>query len=247
MDQMIYKQKVGYSISTPPLQINRRMKTNKKISKRRSLKNLHGALKGLLKESGKKSESKIRKHSDCNPVHRVYPPNIEKRKTKKDDGISRPIAERNGHVYIMSKENHIIPKLTDDEVMERHKLADENMRKVWSNIISKYESIEEQGDLVDLKTGEIVEDNGHIKTLTANNSTKDKRTKYTSVLRDIIDISDEEDGNKNDEYTLWANDSEASDSEVDADNDTEEEKDEKLIDADFKKYEAKLSKRILRD
>ncbi|CAI4318259.1 CFF_collapsed_G0007390.mRNA.1.CDS.1 [Saccharomyces cerevisiae] len=94
----------------------------------------------------------------------------------------------------MSKENHIIPKLTDDEVMERHKLADENMRKVWSNIISKYESIEEQGDLVDLKTGEIVEDNGHIKTLTANNSTKDKRTKYTSVLRDIIDISDEEDG-----------------------------------------------------
>ncbi|EGA83645.1 Scm3p [Saccharomyces cerevisiae x Saccharomyces kudriavzevii VIN7] len=147
----------------------------------------------------------------------------------------------------MSKENHIIPKLTDDEVMERHKLADENMRKVWSNIISKYESIEEQGDLVDLKTGEIVEDNGHIKTLTANKSTKDKRTKYTSVLRDIIDISDEEDGNKNDEYTLWANDSEASDSEVDADNDTEEEKDEKLIDADFKKYEAKLSKRILRD
>nr|2L5A_A Chain A, Histone H3-like centromeric protein CSE4, Protein SCM3, Histone H4 [Saccharomyces cerevisiae] len=80
--------------------------------------------------------------------------------------------------------------------MERHKLADENMRKVWSNIISKYESIEEQGDLVDLKTGEIVEDNGHIKTLTANNSTKDKRTKYTSVLRDIIDISDEEDGDK---------------------------------------------------
>ena len=67
------------------------------------------------------------------------------------------------------------------------------------------------------------------------------------MLRDIIDISDEEDGNKNDEYTLWANDSEASDSEVDADNDTEEEKDEKLIDADFKKYEAKLSKRILRD
>lgn len=171
---------------------------------------------------------------------------ISKTEDKKDDGISRPIAERNGHVYIMSKENHIIPKLTDDEVMERHKLADENMRKVWSNIISKYESIEEQGDLVDLKTGEIVEDNGHIKTLTANKSTKDKRTKYTSVLRDIIDISDEEDGNKNDEYTLWANDSEASDSEVDADNDTEEEKDEKLIDADFKKYEAKLEKDITR-
>lgn len=223
------------------------MKTSKKISKKRSLKNLHGALKGLLKESNKKGEVKIRKRRDCNPVPQVCTPMIEKLKTKKSDENSRPIAERNGHVYILSKENHIIPKLTDDEVMERHKRADENMKKVWSNIISKYESIEDQGDLVDLKTGEIVEDNGHIKTLTANNTTKDKRTKYTSVLRDIIDISDEEDGDKNDKCTLWANDNEASDSDVDAEYENEDEKDENVIDIDFKKYEAKLSKGTLRD
>ena len=88
----------------------------------------------------------------------------------------------------MSKENQVIPKLTDDEVMERHKRADENMKKVWSNIISKYESIEDQGDVVDLKTGEIVEDNGHIKKLTASNITKDNKTRYTSVLLSLIHI-----------------------------------------------------------
>ncbi|CAI4037767.1 hypothetical protein SMKI_04G1000 [Saccharomyces mikatae IFO 1815] len=222
------------------------MKTSKKVSKKRNLKNLHGALKGLLKESGKKKETKIRKRQDYTSIPQVYTPIIKKSKKKNSNEKSRSIAERGGHVYIMSKENQVIPKLTDDEVMERHKRADENMKKVWSNIISKYESIEDQGDVVDLKTGEIVEDNGHIKKLTASNITKDNKTRYTSVLRDIIDISDEEEGDKNSEYTIWADDSEESNSEVNVDNDSEDEEDEKVIDADLKKYEAKLSKRILR-
>ncbi|CAI4057353.1 Scm3p SKDI_04G1050 [Saccharomyces kudriavzevii IFO 1802] len=224
------------------------MKTSKKVSKRRNLKSLHGALKGLLKESSKKSEAKIRKQCGYGPVSELHTPAPEKHKgSRKSNEIVRPVAERNGHVYIMSKENQVIPKLTDDEVMERHKRADENMKEVWSNIISKYESIEDQGDLVDLKTGEIIEDNGHIKKLTVNSTTKDKRTRYTSVLRDIIDISDEEDEGREDDYTIWADDRKESDSDADAEDGNEDEEDEKGIDADFKQYEAKLSKRILRD
>lgn len=228
------------------------MKTNKKVSKKRTLKNLHGALKGLLKESSKKSEAKIRKHHDHGSLPQVHAPIIEKgAKRRRHSGEVRPIAERNGHVYIMSKENQVIPKLSDDEVMQRHIRADENMKEVWSNIISKYESLEDQGDLVDLNTGEIVEDNGHIKQLTTNDATKDKKTRYTSVLRDIIDISDEDDGDKDDEHTIWANNSESSDSDADAGNGHEEEEEEEEegpeADAEFKNYETKLSRRIRRD
>nr|2YFV_C Chain C, SCM3 [Kluyveromyces lactis NRRL Y-1140] len=63
---------------------------------------------------------------------------------------------RDGVVYIMSKENRLIPKLSDEEVMERHKKADENMKRVWSQIIQKYESIDNQGDVIDLQTGEVI-------------------------------------------------------------------------------------------
>ncbi|CAI1894210.1 hypothetical protein SEUBUCD646_0D01080 [Saccharomyces eubayanus] len=230
------------------------MKTSKKVSKKRTLKNLHGALKGLLKESSKKNEAKIRKRSDYGSVPQVHAPIIERGAKKRMHNKNlRPIAEKNGHIYIMSKENQVIPKLSDDEVMQRHKRADENMKEVWSNIINKYESLEDQGDLVDLKTGEIVEDNGHIKQLTTNDTTKDKKTRYTSVLRDIIDISDEDDGDKDGEYTIWADNSESSDFDTDVDVDAgngqeeEEEEEEPETDADFKGYEAKLSRKIPRD
>ncbi|EJS44419.1 scm3p [Saccharomyces arboricola H-6] len=226
------------------------MKTSKKISKKKSLKNLHGALKKLLNESSKKNETGIRKQNDYSsvPKTKMHTPTMVKNKTKKRKNI-RPIAERNGHIYILSKENQVIPKLTDDEVMERHKQADETMKEVWSNIISKYESLEDQGDLVDLKTGEIIEDNGHIKKLTANSTTNDKKTRYTSVLRDIIDISDYEDGSKDDEYTIWANASEASESGTDAESVHEDEEDEEELktNAYLKDYETKLSKKIVRD
>lgn len=105
----------------------------------------------------------------------------------------------NGITYIMSKENQPIPKLSDTEVMERHRRADENMKSTWMNIIKKYEEVEHQGDVIDLATEEIVEDNGHIRNMSAAakgsaDLPKDTKTTYSSVLSDILDI-EEENGN----------------------------------------------------
>ncbi|CCK69502.1 Scm3p KNAG_0C03980 [Huiozyma naganishii CBS 8797] len=65
----------------------------------------------------------------------------------------------------MSKDKMLIPQLTDEEALERHKRADETMKQVWSNIIDKYENVHTQGDVIDLHSGRIVEDNGHIRGL----------------------------------------------------------------------------------
>ncbi|AET41359.1 Scm3p Ecym_8063 [Eremothecium cymbalariae DBVPG len=117
---------------------------------------------------------------------------------KKEEAIgeSTPVMEKNGIVYIMSKENQLIPKLSDEEVMERHRRADENMKQAWADIIEKYESVEDQGDVVDLQTGEIVEDNGHIRSIQSFGSVRDTKdvaadVKYKSVLTDILDIEDD--------------------------------------------------------
>lgn len=48
--------------------------------------------------------------------------------------------------------------------MDRHKRADENMKRAWLQLIQKYEALEDQGDVLDLNTGEIVEDNGHVRS-----------------------------------------------------------------------------------
>lgn len=94
--------------------------------------------------------------------------------------------EPNEVIYIKSKENTLIPKLTDDQVLEKHKKADENMKNVWLNIINKYENIDDQGDVIDLRTGEIVEDNGHIRNLNEK-ETGNSELKYKSIMKEIID------------------------------------------------------------
>ncbi|CAG98020.1 Scm3p [Kluyveromyces lactis] len=113
---------------------------------------------------------------------------------KKEENLKQ--ITRDGVVYIMSKENRLIPKLSDEEVMERHKKADENMKRVWSQIIQKYESIDNQGDVIDLQTGEVIEDNGHLRNLSNEKSVLHSSlpdggsVSYKSVLNDIMDIKD---------------------------------------------------------
>ena len=146
-------------------------KKSSRLSKHnnKSLKSLHGALRSLL------NKTKDVHNQDTNKS----PLNIPKRKSK--------IRSDNNIIYIRSKENALIPKLTDDEVMQRHKLADESMKNVWANIIAKYESIDDStGDMVDLTTGDIIEDNGHLRGLTESTSTSPYDTKYKSTLLDII-------------------------------------------------------------
>ncbi|QEU59017.1 Scm3 [Kluyveromyces lactis] len=134
--------------------------------KKANLRRLTGALKDLLGEEKPKKEE--------NPKQ----------------------ITRDGVVYIMSKENRLIPKLSDEEVMERHKKADENMKRVWSQIIQKYESIDNQGDIIDLQTGEVIEDNGHLRNLSNEKSVlhsslpDGSSVSYKSVLNDIMDIKD---------------------------------------------------------
>ncbi|CDO95569.1 unnamed protein product [Kluyveromyces dobzhanskii CBS 2104] len=140
------------------------MKRTKSTKKRANIRRLTGVLKDLLAEEKPKKE----KNSDE--------------------------TTSNGAVYILSKENQLIPKLSDEDVMERHKKADENMKEVWSQIIQKYENIEDQGDVVDLQTGEIIEDNGHLRSLGSEASTLNTSVPnsgsviYKSVLNDIFDI-----------------------------------------------------------
>ncbi|KAL6940457.1 hypothetical protein ACO0QE_004358 [Hanseniaspora vineae] len=104
---------------------------------------------------------------------------------------------KHGVLYTMSKENKLIPKFTDDEIMEKHKQADTNMKEAWMNIIDKYSINEEEedyngikSDVIDIRTGQIVEDNGHLRSLYKKNKTNgyldDKNTirndKYVSKL-----------------------------------------------------------------
>ncbi|AGO11856.1 AaceriADR088Cp [[Ashbya] aceris (nom. inval.)] len=94
-------------------------------------------------------------------------------------------------VYVMSRENEPIPRLSDAEVMERHRRADENMKQAWTRIIEKYSALDDQGDVVDLHTGEIVEDNGHIRGLSAGARAE---VRYESALRDLVDVDEDRGG-----------------------------------------------------
>lgn len=161
-----------------------------KITKRRktSLRRLTGALKELLDAD---------KNDD---------------KAPSENGESLPQSE-NGLVYIMSKEHMLIPKLSDEEVLERHKRADENMKQVWTRIIEKYENLKDQGDIVDLQTGEIIEDNGHLRNLDTGSSRKpdpelNGTIQYQSILNDIIDIKDYD-------KSVWEEEEQSSGSESD--------------------------------
>ncbi|CCD22372.1 Scm3p NDAI_0A02140 [Naumovozyma dairenensis CBS 421] len=198
--------------------------SKKKKSKKLALKSLHGALRGLLNESPTtlNNPKTLLKSSETNDkstakLKETKPKHVKSKKKSKgqyvrkiggregenevspyynafDEDNNENVTEKNGIIYIKSRENILIPKLTDDEVMERHKKADETMKEVWTNIINKYESVETQGDLIDLKTGEIIEDNGHIRGLQHGHA--DTTTRYQSTHF-------HEERNVNDEYSIW--------------------------------------------
>lgn len=153
--------------------------TKKFHKKKAALQSLKGALKSLLKDE-KELENEA---STLIPKKRGRPRESNKIKSKpKTNDSDKIVDRRNGIRYIMSKEKMIIPKLTDEEVMERHKKADETMKKVWLNLINKYENVKDQGDLINLQTGEIIEDHGHIRNI----NSIDYTTSYNTNLEDIM-------------------------------------------------------------
>lgn len=159
----------------------KRMTKVSKIRKRKSsLRRLTGALKDLLDEKiFQGGNDTLAQGTELEPSAVVQREN--------EDGIK----------YIFSKENQMIPKLSDEEVLERHKRADENMKQVWNQIIKKYENMQDQGDVLDLRTGEILEDNGHLRSMKYElsddtTSMHDEAIRYRSVLKDIIEIKDYE-------------------------------------------------------
>ncbi|KAK5961155.1 Scm3p PWA37_001685 [Arxiozyma heterogenica] len=190
---------------------------NKNQNKKKVLltkKSLHGAIKGLLNDI--KRDTTVRKstsHDLLNPTSfknkkrsHVTSNNsttttsttisngdkIIKRKTKINDSQLEYL-EKNGIIYIKSKENRFIPKLTDDELMVRHKKADETMRDVWNKIIEKYENVVDQGDVLNLQTGEIIEDHGHLKGDNTRLPLVDRiTTSYKTSIMDILYKEEEE-------------------------------------------------------
>lgn len=192
------------------------MNIRKKSSRGSKIKKLHGALKGLLMDKSLAGD----KYDDANNSLPEILPAVTHSEKKEHSSTAQTetvqmqnavtVNENTGIMYIMSRENHLIPKLTDDQIMERHKQADENMKQVWTSIISKYESIEDQGDILDLQTGEVIEDNGHIRGLSHGVKSHDSNTRYTSTLKDILQIDDEQ---KDDEYSIWEDEEEDSDGE----------------------------------
>ncbi|CUS23090.1 LAQU0S08e01904g1_1 [Lachancea quebecensis] len=172
---------------------------NKKRDKKKVLKNLKGALKGLLaaenastsvQPSAKATSSTTQSTNE--ELKQATPPRALLSHAKPRE-TAQPLKIGNSEsssldkiVYIMSKESHLIPKLTDEQVMSRHKQADENMKRVWAHLIEKYGSLEDQGDVLNLATGEIIEDNGHVRGLSAQ--VADNNERYVSVLSDLLDI-----------------------------------------------------------
>ncbi|QLQ79138.1 hypothetical protein HG537_0B04860 [Torulaspora globosa] len=166
------------------------MRTKRKPSKKAALRKLHETLKSLLDKPTKE----INDVKCTNSIPEILP-------TPRSNSIKRVRKRKDSSSFVLSKEDQLIPRLSDNEIMERHKLADENMRQVWTNIIRKYESIEDQGDLLDLHTGEVIEDNGHIRGLSNDNITGE--TRYQSVLKDVIEFKEEQDSDK---FALWGDD-----------------------------------------
>ncbi|XBW37444.1 hypothetical protein QEN19_003025 [Hanseniaspora menglaensis] len=73
---------------------------------------------------------------------------------------------------------------TEKELTDKHKRADSNLINSWNSIIAKYEKmgdIDNGSDIIDLTTGKIIEDNGHIQSLAQQDTLKatDVRNKLT--------------------------------------------------------------------
>ncbi|QLL31625.1 hypothetical protein HG536_0B04890 [Torulaspora globosa] len=207
------------------------MRTKRKPTKKAALRKLHETLRSLLDKPVR--EINDEKHTSGIPEILPTPKSSSAKRVKKYSLSATK--GKDDSAFVLSKEDQLIPKLSDNEIMERHKLADENMRRVWTNIIRKYESIEDQGDVLDLYTGELVEDNGHIRGLSNDNSAGE--TRYQSVLKDIIELKKDRD---NDKFALWGDDDvedpEDGDYEIENDQDDgrEEETDDDTDYADYK-------------
>lgn len=156
-------------------------------------KSLHGAIRGLLNDVKREkslrptsaSTSLLPKHKK--PLNPAIENKSPKRRTRRKIDPAVEYTEKNGIIYIKSKENKMIRKLTDDEVMARHKRADQTMKDVWTKIIDKYGTVQDQGDILDLQTGEIIEDHGHLR---GENpllpSVYETVTNYKTSLNDIL-------------------------------------------------------------
>lgn len=61
----------------------------------------------------------------------------------------------------------MIPKTSTEDFESRKREIRSKFESAWSNIIDKYSSysLEDQGDIVDIATGKVVEDNGHVRAL----------------------------------------------------------------------------------
>lgn len=203
------------------------MRVAKRPSKK-AVKKLHGALKDMLK----------REHLGIRPqsVNRTTIPDItevvkeeiviDNRSPIKAESetVDPPASERNGVLYIMSKEHQLIPKLTDEKVMELHKRADENMKRAWSEIITKYETVDNQGDIIDMQTGELIEDNGHLRGI----SQEGNQIRYKSTLQDLIGVGDDESKN----YDIWQDEGEEEDETFEDYEDEDYENQESYPDSD---------------
>lgn len=98
--------------------------------------------------------------------------------------------------YILSIDTHkAIPNYTDTELTERHNKADKNLANSWKNIISKYENLakdESLSDVVDLKTGRIIVDNGHLKGLNQQDTLKRTEDRNYNVLGRVKNSYDDD-------------------------------------------------------
>ncbi|CCE61386.1 hypothetical protein TPHA_0A03080 [Tetrapisispora phaffii CBS 4417] len=185
-----------------------------------NIKKLHSVLKNLLNDNKN---------------------GIGRKVTSNDDGT----VVQNDVIYIKSKENHLIPKLTDAEVLLKHKVADENMKKTWLDIISKYENPENQNsDVIDLKTGEIVEDNGHLRTLLNN---RDKTGTPLGKLDDLWKESGFEDGKDTGNKGNTELSSHLDKSIIDDSNEEAEEQEEEVEEADDDVHTSQIYSKFTRD
>ncbi|SCU92695.1 LAMI_0E11628g1_1 [Lachancea mirantina] len=221
----------------------------KRHGRKKTLRGLHNALKKLATQARAQDAPAKQPERPSTPAQaqtgvvdstelveaQESPQNGDSRSSTGDEA-EEFVEERNGVIYIMSKERQPIPKLTDEEVMKRHKRADENMKEVWARLIEKYESMQDEGDVIDLNSGEIVEDNGHVRGLASNENHYADEDRYISVLSDLLDVDttqnnvwgeeQESDGGEEDEEDTDYDHRQAEDDDTseDEDEDTNEEK-----------------------
>lgn len=217
------------------------MRAKRKPSRKSALKKLHGALRSLLD----KPPSVVKDKKLASGLPEILPAS-KPVPIKKSSLKSQPSATAKSRDFVVSREHQLIPKLSDNEIMERHKLADENMRRVWTSIINKYESIEDQGDVLDLQTGEVVVDNGHIRGLSQNTETEREieGTRYQSILKDVIDLKKD----RSDQFALWRDDDvdDEDDDDYEVENDADDDGDENEADDEtvYAEYKQLLKNKI---